>query len=223
MNKPYYSSCEPRPRGRGVSVLASPWWVLAAVLLWVPTLGAQTLWREDVSRSMFADKRAAAVGDLITVIVQESTSSSKQNNTSTSKKSSIDTAINTFLYSPQASGLLTKNGQMPAVKLQGNTSFDGGGQINNNEKITARLQLRVIDSLPNNTLIIEGTKQTKISGETTDATLRGVVRAEDVTSANTIFSYQIADATIHYQSKGVVSDSQRKGWFLRVWDKVMPF
>jgi len=196
---------------------------LCTLSLSLPTLQAKTLWRADVSGSMFAAKRPTSLGDLLTVIVQENTSSTKKNNTSTSKNSSIDSAIDTFLYSPGASGFLTKGGQMPAVKLAGSTSFDGGGEISNAERITARFAVRVVDSLPNGSLIIEGRRQTKISGETTDAVLRGVVRREDVTASNTIYSYQIADASIQYLSKGVVSDSQRKGWFLRVWDKFMPF
>ncbi len=184
---------------------------------------AQTLWRAGVSRSQFADKRARNVGDIITVVIQESTSSTKQNNTKTSKSSGLDAAINSFLFSPGASGFLTKKGQLPAVNLAAKTSFDGGGQINNTEKITARFAVQVVDQLPNGGLVIEGVRQTKISGETTDAVLRGVVRSEDISANNSIFSYQIANATIHYSSKGVVSDAQRKGWFMRIWDKFAPF
>lgn len=197
-------------------------WILCVVGAAPGVLG-QTLWRDDLSRSMFADKRATAVGDLLTVIVQESTVSSRKNNTSTSKRSSINSAVDTFLYSPGASGFMTKGGQMPAVRLAGNTSFSGGGQINNEERMTARHTVRVLDVLPNGTLVIEGRRQTKISGETTDAILRGMVRREDVSSANTVFSHQIADASIQYLSKGAVTDSQRKNWFLRLWDKFMPF
>ncbi len=201
-----------------VGVLLGVWLLAAPAVTW-----GQTLWRDDVSRSMFADKRARAVGDVITVVIQESTTSSKQNTTKTSKSSGIDAAINSFLFSPDASGFLTKGGKLPAVNLAGKTSFDGGGQINNSEKITARFAVLVVDQLPNGSLLIEGKRQTKISGETTDAVLRGMVRPEDINANNTIFSYQIADATIHYASKGVVSDAQRKGWFMRLWDKFMPF
>lgn len=196
---------------------------LLAVLCAGPVVAGPTLWKPEVSRSMFADKRARAVGDVITVVIQESTSSTKENSTKTSKSSGIDTAIDTFLYSPGASKFLTKGGQMPAVKLGGKTQFDGGGAINNSEKITARFAVRVVDALPGDVLLIEGRRQTKISGETTDAVLRGFVRVEDITSNNSVFSYQIADATIQYVSKGVVSDSQRKSWLLRIWDKLAPF
>jgi flagellar L-ring protein FlgH len=53
--------------------------------------------------------------------------------------------------------------------------------------------------------------------------LRGTVRQDDVTSANTVFSYNVADATIQIIGKGAVTDTQRKGWFTRLWDKLTPF
>jgi flagellar L-ring protein FlgH len=53
--------------------------------------------------------------------------------------------------------------------------------------------------------------------------LRGVVRSEDVAANNTVFSYNVSDATIQIISKGTITDTQRKGWFTRVWDKVTPF
>ncbi len=55
------------------------------------------------------------------------------------------------------------------------------------------------------------------------AVLRGVVRSEDVMANNTIFSYNIAEATIKYVSSGTISDNQRKGWFTKIWEKVTPF
>jgi flagellar L-ring protein precursor FlgH len=220
MNTPSCSSSDPSRRSLALTLALS---LATALLVAASTAHAQTLWQAETSRSLFADKRARAVGDVLNVIIAENTSSSKENNTKTSKQSSIDAAINSFFYSPGASGFLTKGGQLPAVNLAGKTSFDGGGQINNSERITARFAVRVIDTLPNNTLLIEGQRQTKISGETTDAILRGTVRIEDITASNSIFSHQIADATIQYSSKGVVTDSQRKGWFLRLWDKFMPF
>ncbi len=184
---------------------------------------AQSLWKDTTSISMVSDKRAHAVGDILTIVVQENNTASKDNSTKTAKSSEIDASISSFLYSPTASGLLTKNGQLPAMKMGGKQDFSGGGQINNSEKITARIAVKVVDVLPNNNLVIEGTRQTSFAGETQDAVLRGVVRSEDVTSGNTVFSYNVADATIRYSSKGSVSDSQRKGWFTKIWDKLTPF
>lgn len=189
----------------------------------VPATRGDSLWQDTSSKSMFADKRASAVGDVLTVLVLESNSASKDKNAKTSKKSSLDASVATFLYSPAASGLLTKNGQMPAIKLNSKSDFDGGGAVNNSEEIKARFAVRVIDVLPNRNLVIEGTRETAFSGEQQTIVLRGVVRPDDITSNNSVLSANISDATIKFISKGVLTDSQRKGWLQRVWDKVAPF
>jgi flagellar L-ring protein precursor FlgH len=196
---------------------------LLAAVLTATHVRAQSLWKGDTSASMFADKRATRVGDVLTIVIQEDNSASKDNSTATSKKSSIDAAIQAFLYSPDASKLLTKNGALPSMKMNGNQDFAGSGKISNSEKVAARIAVRVVDVLPNRNLVIEGTRNISFSGESQDAVLRGVVRQEDIAANNTVFSYNIADATIRYISKGTVSDNQRKGWFTKVWEKVTPF
>ncbi len=183
----------------------------------------QSLWRDDVSKPMYADKRASGVGDILTIVVQETTTTAKDNKSSTSKSAGLDASIATFLYSPTASGFLTKGGQMPAIKYNAKNDFSGGGSINNSEKIIARIAVQVIDVLPNKNLVVEGRRETSFSGEHQTVVLRGVVRPEDVAGNNTVFSYNVADSSIHIISKGAVSDTQRKGWFTRLWDKLSPF
>ena len=198
--------------------------VLAALLsAWPMTAPGQSLWKEDASRSMVVDKRAHAVGDILTILIQESNTATKDRSTKTSKSSSLDASLETFLYSPQASSFLTKGGKLPALKMSGKHDFDGGGKISNSEQITARIAVKVVDVLPNGNLVIEGKRTTAFAGETQDAVLRGVVRSEDITANNSIYSYNIADATIKYVSKGAVSDAQKKGWFTRIWEKITPF
>jgi len=172
---------------------------------------------------MVSDKRAYAVGDIVTILVQESNTATKNNNTKTSKSTGIDANINSLLFGPTASGLLTKKGQYPAISMSGKNTFDGGGTIANSENITARISVCVVDTLPNGNLVLEGTRQTAFAHETLDAVLRGVVRSEDIAANNTVYSYNVANATIKYIGKGAVSDSQRKGWLTKVWDKVTPF
>ncbi len=199
------------------------WWG-ALALLCVPVAGrADSLWRDEVSKPMFADKRGTAVGDILTIIVQENNSASKDNNTKTSKQSGMDASIASFLYSPGASSLLTKGGQMPALKYSSKNDFTGGGSVNNSENIIARIAVRVVDVLPNRNLVVEGSRDTAFSGEQQTIILRGVVRPDDVAANNTVYSYNVADATIKFVSKGSITDSQKKGWFNRVWDKISPF
>jgi flagellar L-ring protein precursor FlgH len=185
---------------------------------------ADSLWLDGgASRSMFSDKKARAVGDILTVLIQENNGATRQNNTTTSKKATVNAAIASLLYAPSVSGLLTKKGTLPALNVNSDTEFNGGGQINNQETITAQMAVRVIDVLPNGNMVIEGRLHTAFSGEKQDAILRGVVRYDDIAANNTVFSYNIADAAIQFISKGTISDNQKKGWFMRVWDKVSPF
>lgn len=193
------------------------------VVLGTSVLNGDSLWTDGASSSLFTDRKANKVGDILTVIVQESNTTSKDQNKQTSKQSSMDASIGTFLYAPAASSLLTKGGKMPAMKMESKNDFSGGGSVKNSETIAARIAVRVVDVLPNHNLVIEGRRQTAFSGETQDIVLRGVVRSEDVTSGNTVVSTSIADATITFVSKGSVSDNSKKGWFGKVWDKVTPF
>ena len=211
MNKPYSSLFN------GAALLA--------LLLTVPASTAfpDSLWQDGNSRPMVGDKRAVAIGDILSIVVQENSTATKDNNTKTSKKSSVDASLNTILYSPTGSGFLTKNGQLPALKFDAKQDFDGGGKVNNSEKMIARIAVRVVDVLPNQNLVIEGRRQTAFANETQDIILRGIVRPADITSANTVFSYNVADASIRIVSKGAITDNQRKGWFTRIWEKVTPF
>jgi flagellar L-ring protein precursor FlgH len=201
-----------------------PFWFLCSVLLAALPARADSLWRDPSSdRSMFADKKAYAVGDILTIIVQENSSAEKDNNTTTKKSSAVDASLETFLYSPAGSGLLTHGGQMPALKFDSSHDFNGGGSINNSETIIAKVSVRVVDVLPNKNLVIEGTRHTSFGGEQQDIVLRGVVRPEDITANNTVFSYNVADATVKFVNKGAVTDTQRKGWFTRIWEAITPF
>ena len=191
---------------------------LSSVLI-AGSASADSLWRTDAAQNMCADKKAHAIGDIVTILVQESSTATKDNNTKTSKETGIDASVATFLYG----GFLAHKGQMPAMKATSKSDFSGGGSINNKEDITARVAVRVIDVLPNKNLVLEGKRQTAFSGETQDVVLRGVVRPDDISANNTVYSYNIADATVTFVNKGSVSNQQKKGWFTRIWDFVGPF
>jgi flagellar L-ring protein FlgH len=202
--------------------------VAAALVLSVSLIKGDSLFSAESSRSIIADKKAHMVGDIITVIVQESNTTTKQSNTQTSK-SDISAKIKSFFFSPTASTLLTKKGrhggarELPALEMSSDNKFEGGGKINNSESIVARFGATVVDVLPNDNLIIEGVRQTSFSGESQNVVLRGTVRTYDISPNNTVFSYSLADVSIKLDSKGTVSNSQRKGWFTKAWDVLAPF
>ena len=180
---------------------------------------AQSLWHDDTARPMFADKRAEGIGDILTVVVQETSTENKNNETKTEKNSSWTAAVSSFLFP----GFVQYKGSTPAVQYNSDLKHDGSGAINNSETIVAQVAVKVVDVLPNHTFLIEGRRETSFSGEHQTIILRGVVRPQDISSADTVMSYNVADATIQMIGKGAVSDTQNKGWFTRILDKVNPF
>ena len=113
---------------------------------------AQSLWHDDASKPMYADKRATSVGDIITIVVQENTVANKNNETKTERSSSLSAAVSSFLMP----GLQMTGGQLPAVAYNSDHKHDGSGAINNSESMIAHVAVRVIDVLPNKNLVIEG-------------------------------------------------------------------
>ena len=112
---------------------------------------------------------------------------------------------------------------MPKLETTSQNKFEGSGAVNNSGSINSRFAVRVVDVLPNKNLIIEGVRRTSFSGESQTIILRGTVRPQDVTPVNTVVSYNLADVSIRFKDEGVVNDSQKKGWFGKLWDKVSPF
>lgn len=197
---------------------------LAALFCLLPMAAhSQSLWCENSSKSIFADKRSLNIGDILTIAISENSTENKNNNTTTERKSSLSAAVTAFLYPAGATPILTKSGQLPAMAFNSDHAHNGSGSISDSETIVAQIAVRIIDVLPNGNLVIEGKRETSFSNENQTIVLRGVVRPEDVQSNNTVFSYNVADATIQIIGKGIVSDSQNKGWFNRIWDKINPF
>jgi flagellar L-ring protein precursor FlgH len=186
---------------------------------------ADSLWTSPANseHSMFADKKASRTGDILTVVISETAASSSTQSKKSNKESSIDAGISQFIFPPALSGLGTHAGALPATKLAAKNDFSGGGQVNNSQSINARAAVLVTDVLPNGNLVIEGVRVVTFSGETQYVVLHGLVRADDVSSANTVASSNVADVRIEFISEGSLTDAEKKGWLTKIYDKLRPY
>ena len=80
-------------------------------------LTAQTVWN-DQAASLVSDIRAHDIGDILTVIIQENKTASKNTSKKSNKTSGVNAGIESFLFSPAASSLLTKKGQLKKDFIQ---------------------------------------------------------------------------------------------------------
>jgi len=209
---------------KSASSLAVSFAALALATSAVAT-GNGSLWPAgtNVERGMTADRRASRAGDILTVVVAEIANSTSAQSKSSNRESSLEDAINRFIYSTAASGFLTHNGELPASSASGKASNSGGGQVNNSQSLTARAAVLVTDVLPNGNLVIEGARMVTFSGETQHVILHGIVRSEDITANNTILSTNVADARVEFVTEGELTDAQKRGWLSKVYEKLRPF
>jgi flagellar L-ring protein FlgH len=199
--------------------------VLAASLCLAAVTGASagSLWPTGSDRGIFADRRASRVGDILTVVVSETANATSAQTKSANRDSSLEDAIGQFIFSAATSGRLTSKGELPASSASGKSTYSGGGSVNNSQSLSARAAVLVTDVLPNGNLVIEGARMVTFSGETQYVVLHGLVRADDISAANTILSSNVADARVEFISEGTLTDAQKRGWLSKLYEKLRPF
>jgi flagellar L-ring protein precursor FlgH len=111
-------------------------------------------------------------------------------------------------------------GEVSAADKQ---KFKGDGTYTRNDRVTAKITATVIDVKPNGLMVLEARKTITTNGETKTIVLSGTCRREDVTSANTVLSSQLANLAIVQNTDGDLKDSASKGWITRVLEAVFSF
>lgn len=175
-----------------------------------------SVWKGKGPRSsMYSDAIAGAVGDIVTIVVQEQAQISASKSSSTDKSSTVADQIEKLIHASQ--------GELPGLAWQSASDFSGGGEISNSQSAQSRMSVLVVDVLPNGNLVIEGMRKVTMANEVNYAVLRGFIRPNDINGDNTILSTQIADAHIEYVAEGTLTEAQRMGWFNRLYSFLNPF
>ncbi|MFH1010778.1 MAG: flagellar basal body L-ring protein FlgH, partial [bacterium] len=158
--------------------------------VWLCLLGTEIGSAASPAPSMYADRRARQVGDILTVeIVERATAQvSARTATTTENKNKMDGG---------GSGTLDF---IPLFGLDANQKSEqkGDGQTTRQGVLRATLAVKVVEVLPNGDLKIQGQRVVNINGEKQLSTLTGIVRSDDITPENTVPSYLIAEAKISY-------------------------
>ena len=159
--------------------------------------------------------RARALGDMVTIILTENTTTTKSTAGQTNRSGS-------FGITPPASGpldFLNPN----ALKAAAEGSFTGSGNAAQQSRLNGAVAVTIAAIYPNGTAEVVGEKQMMFSQGDEWVQFAGRIRLIDIDADNRLASSQVANARIIYSGKGAVQQASRPGWLSRFFNLISPF
>jgi flagellar L-ring protein precursor FlgH len=163
---------------------------------------------------LFADLKARRVGDVLTIVLNESTNASKNAVTKTAKTTSVANSAPTLF----GQSVTLRGAPLLSATLNGADSFDGEGSSTQSNSLAGSLTVTVVDVQANGNLVVQGDKTLKLNQGDEFVHISGVIRTADIATNNTVTSDKLADAKISYSGKGAVDSSNRMGWLARFFN-----
>lgn len=173
------------------------------------------------SRGLFEERRAARVGDTLTVILNETTRASKDGGTKASRQANNSADANLRVATSKSGAAGNANDIRVGVGSSGNTSFDSKGGASASNQFSGTITVTVLEVLSNGNLNVAGSKRLAVGAEEEVIRFAGIVYPQTV-QGNTVLSSQVADARIEYRGAGVTDEVQRAGWFTRLFMRYSP-
>jgi flagellar L-ring protein precursor FlgH len=183
-----------------------------------PKIATGGIYSNRQSDAWFGRGRNYQVGDIITVLLNESTQAARTQNTDVSRE-----AKNSL-----PSGMSTKVGKMSpfldGVDLNDNrTSSTGKGKADQQASLSGSVAVTVVEILANGNLVIRGEKKLGLAEGTEVIQVSGVIRPEDIGPNSTVQSRRLANAQIAYRGSGDLANATRAGWGTSLMHKFWPF
>lgn len=174
-----------------------------------------TIYQSGYEVSLYDDRIASRVGDVLTIRLEEQTQGEKRARTKTEKKATNQFAVN------EAFGANLTNGL--ALDTSSDQKFDGTGESNQNNRLTGTISVTVQRVLSNGSMVVRGESWVTINFGKEFITLSGIVRHEDIQPDNTVSSQRVADARITYSGNGQVANATRGGILTQFFNKYWPY
>ena len=179
--------------------------LLAACTLAATPACADDLYSEKTFRPLAADKRAHLPGDVLTILIYESSSATTSADTNLQRRNDVGLHASADRHAHAAS-------------IGANNDFDGGGTVQRQGKLLAQMSVSVASVAPNGDLLVAGEQVLEINADRQKIRVEGRVRPLDITDANTVLSSRLADARISYLGDGELASHQRPGWWSRLFN-----
>ena len=200
---------------------------LLLLVMCLAPLAAESLFRAETlaDGNLYADATARRRGDLLTVVIQESTSVSENQKTDTSRDNELKAGVNLLPGSNQLPATVGESalGRLPGIDLESGKAFKGEGKYDLSHKVRSSIAVQVVDVLDNGSLVIRGSREVLVNEDRKTIQIAGIVRPSDIKSDNTVLSEKLYDLQVSIVGEGPISRAQQQGWFGKVLDVLWPF
>ena len=173
-----------------------------------PLVPTGSLFRVNYINNIYSDSKAHRVGDIISVVLSESTQAQKS---AKKKKKKANSATLNPITGLGGAAINIKN-QAIQFGYDQESDFSGDSKANQGNSLSGNISVHVLRVLPNGNLMIRGEKWMSLNNGDEYIRLTGVVRSQDISSENTVTSSKVANARIEYAGTGTFADIQEQGW-----------
>jgi flagellar L-ring protein precursor FlgH len=196
------------------SILAA----LAAVTLLTGTLRADSLYPVEGTNSLYTENRARRVGDVITILIQETTDATQSAGSQNQKNSNLSVGAGVGSW-----GTGSANMPVNQAGLGGQSYSQGQGTSTRSAKVVGQMTAKITRVLPSGNYMVEGTRYVEVNEDKQIIEVAGEIRPGDITSDNTVTSSRVANARIKVTGSGPASESARPGLLTRLFSWLMVF
>ena len=175
-----------------------------------PVVSAESLWNNpngQPTKNLFADHRATGIGDIVTIVISESTTTSATRSSSNEKSGSVKLGAGIGIFD-----------FLQAASAGGSDKFSAKGSAASSNRVAGNVTVTVVDITPGGNFILEGTQSIWQNKNEHKIVFRGTCRPEDISSSNTILSTRVADATVRFDGKGPLNAKQRQGILTQIFN-----
>ncbi len=158
--------------------------------------------------------KAHGVGDTVTIILAESTSSTKSAATKTQRSGSAGII-------PPTKGPFALNPN--ALNASANSSFNGQGNTTQTNAFNGTVAVTIAEVRPNGTVLVRGEKRMLLSQGDEWIQFSGIVRLADIDEDDEVLSTRVADVRMEYAGNGAIQRSAREGWLMHFFNILSPF
>ena len=167
-----------------------------------------SLFKVNYVNNIYSDSKAHRVGDIIDVILSESTQANKSAKTEISKENQATLEPIVGLGGES----IAYKGKALQFGFNQSSDFTGDAKADQGNSLSGNISVHVLKVLSNGNLMIRGEKWMTLNNGDEYVRLTGIIRSKDISSSNTIMSTKVANARIQYAGTGTFADSQEQGW-----------